>query len=52
MLIFSRGVRALVSMEYMKMIVEKISKMVMKQLRAMLIIAVIRDMPRPLKVMA
>ena len=51
MLIFSRGVRALVSIEYMKMMVEKIRRIVMKQLRAMLIMAVMRDIPLPLKVM-
>lgn len=49
-LIFSRGINALFSIEYMKMIVEKMSKTVMKQLLAMLIIEVVEEMPLPLKV--
>lgn len=51
-LIFSRGVKALVSIEYMKMIVEKMSRIVMKQLRAILIIALVSEMLRPLNTMS
>jgi hypothetical protein len=49
--IFSKGLRALTSIEYMKMIVENMSRIVMKQLRIMLIIEFILEVARSLKMM-
>jgi hypothetical protein len=47
--ICSRGLRALTSIEYIKMMVEKISRIVIKQLRMMLMIEFIREVSLSLK---
>jgi len=44
--ICSRGIRALFSIEYIKIIVEKIRRTVIKKLRIKLILAVNYDTPR------
>ena len=46
-----RGLRALTSIEYMKMMVEKMSRIVMKQLRMMLMMEFILEVSLSLKMM-